>query len=173
MIKKAVLALVAVLVLVGGYAYLSTRGDKSVKGNEDFGRVAVGETLKPFTLKDQFDRLHTLSEDTKKIIFVFKKDPGHVVRSYLNRQKNDYLQSRHILFVADISKMPAIIREYAAMPDLRKRDYAVLTVYNQELAAKFKNAEEETKIMVADLDRFKVTAIRFVETEEELGKLID
>ena len=165
MIKKAVLALVAVLVLVGGYAYLSTRGDKSVKGNEDFGRVAVGETLKPFTLKDQFDRLHTLSEDTKKIIFVFKKDPGHVVRSYLNRQKNDYLQSRHILFVADISKMPAIIREYAAMPDL--------TVYNQELAAKFKNAEEETKIMVADLDRFKVTAIRFVETEEELGKLID
>lgn len=173
MMKKVLSAVLAVLILAGGYAYLSTRGDKSVKGNEEFGRVAVGETLKPFTLKDQFDRLHTLREDTKKIIFVFKKDPGHVVRSYLNRQKDDYLESRRILFVADISKMPAVIREYAAMPDLRKRDYAVLTVYNRVLASKFKNEKEETKIMVADLERFRVTAIRFVETEEELGELID
>lgn len=171
--KKVLLAVLAVLILAGGYAYVSTRGDKSVKGNEDFGRVAVGETLKPFTLKDQFDRLHTLTADTKKIIFVFKKEPGHVVRSYLNRQKDDYLASRHILFVADISKMPAVIREYAAMPDLRQRSYAILTLYNQELASKFKHEKEETKIMVADLDRFHVTAIHFVETEEELGKLID
>ncbi len=173
MIKKAVLGLLAMVILVGGYAYLSTRGDKSVQGNEGFGRVAVGETLKPFTLKDQFDRLHTLTEETQRIIFVFKKDPGHIVRSYLNRQQDDYLQSRHILFVADISKMPAVIREYAAMPDLRKRDYPVLIVYNKALAEKFKEAGEETKIMVADLDRFRVTAIRFVETEAELGKLID
>ena len=171
--KKVLLAVLAVLILAGGYAYLSTRGDKSVKGNEAFGRVAVGETLKPFTLRDQFDRLHTLTEDTKKIIFVFKKDPGHVVRSYLNRQDDGYLASRNILFVADISKMPAVIREYAAMPDLRQRGYAILTVYNRELAAKFKDEKEETKIMVADLDRFHVTAIRFAETEEELEKLID
>ncbi len=171
--KKVLLGVAVVLILAGGYAYLSTRGDKSVKGNEGFGRVAVGETLTPFTLKDQFDRLHTLTEDTKKIIFVFKKDPGHVVRGYLNRQKDDYLESRHILFVADISKMPAVIREYAAMPDLRQRDYAILTLYNQELAAKFKNEQEEAKIMVADLDRFHVTAIRFAETEEALKALID
>ncbi len=171
--KKVLLGVAIVLILAGGYAYLSTRGDKSVKGNEGFGRVAVGETLTPFTLKDQFDRLHTLTEDTKKIIFVFKKDPGHVVRGYLNRQKDDYLESRHILFVADISKMPAVIREYAAMPDLRQRDYAILTLYNQELAAKFKNEQEEAKIMVADLDRFHVTAIRFAETEEALKALID
>ena len=171
--KKVLLGVAVVLILAGGYAYLSTRGDKSVKGNEGFGRVAVGETLTPFTLKDQFDRLHTLTEDTKKIIFVFKKDPGHVVRGYLNRQKDDYLESRHILFVADISKMPAVIREYAAMPDLRQRDYAILTLYNQELAAKFKNEQEEAKIMVADLDRFHVTAIHFAETEEALKALID
>jgi hypothetical protein len=173
MIKKILLTFVVILALLGGYAYLSTRGDKSVKGNEGFGRVALGETLSPFTLKDQFDRLHTLTEETKKVIFVFKKDPGHVVRSYLNRQKDNYLQSRRILFVADISKMPAVIREYAAMPDLRKRDYPVLTVYNQGLAAKFKQEKEETKIMVADLDRFRVTALHFAETEEELGRLID
>ena len=171
--KKVLLGVAVVLILAGGYAYLSTRGDKSVKGNEGFGRVAVGETLAPFTLKDQFDRLHTLTEDTKKIIFVFKKDPGHVVRGYLNRQKDDYLESRHILFVADISKMPAVIREYVAMPDLRQRDYAILTLYNQELAAKFKNVQEASKIMVADLDRFHVTAIRFAETEEALKALID
>jgi len=173
MIKKITGVLVALLLLAGGYGYWSTRGDKSVKGNEAFGRVAVGEVLAPFTLKDQFDKLHTLTDETKKIIFVFKKEPGHVVRSYLNRQKDDYLQSRHILFVADISKMPAMIREYAAMPDLRQRSYPVLIVYNEALSQKFKEGNDLTKIMVADLDRRRVTAIRYATTEEELGRLID
>lgn len=171
--KKVILAVVGVLVLVVGYAYLSTKGDKSVKGNESFPKIAVEETLTPFTLKDQFSKLHSLSAQTKKVIFVFKKDSGHVVRGYLNQQKDDYLQSRDILFVADISKMPAMIREYVAMPDLRERDYPVLIVYNQDLANKFKNEKEQEKIMVADIDNFQVKAIRFVNTEVELAELID
>ena len=173
MIKKIIGVLAAVLLLAGGYGYWSTRGDKSVKGNEAFTRVAVGEVLATFTLKDQFDKLHTLTDETKKVVFVFKKEPGHVVRSYLNRQKDDYLQSRHTLFVADISKMPAMIREYVAMPDLRQRSYPVLIVYNEALSQKFKGENDLTKIMVADLDRRRVTAIRFAATEEELGRLID
>jgi len=173
MIKKILGTLAAVLILAGGYGYWSTREDKSVKGNEAFGRLAVGEVLAPFTLKDQFDKLHTLTDKTKRIIFVFKKEPGHVVRGYLNRQKDDYLSSRDILFVADISKMPAMIREYVAMPDLRQRSYPMLIVYNEALSQKFKGENDLTKIMVVDLDRRRVTAIRFVDTEEELGRLID
>ncbi len=173
MIKKVLGVIIAVLLLAAGYGYWSTRGDKSVKGNEAFTRVAVGEVLTPFTLKDQFDKFHMLKDETKKIIFVFKKEPGHVVRSYLNRQEDDYLQSRNTLFVADISKMPAMIREYVAMPDLRQRSYPVLIVYNEALSQKFKGTNDLTKIMVADLDHRRVTAIRFADTEEELGKLID
>jgi len=173
MIKKIIGVLAVVLVLVGGYGYWSTREDKSVKGNEAFTRIAVGEVLPPFSLRDQFDKLHSLTDETKRVIFVFKKEPAHIVRSYLNRQGDDYLQSRHTLFVADTSKMPAMIREYVAMPDLRQRSYPVLIVYNQTLAQKFKEGKDLTKIMVADLDRRRVTAIRFATTEEELGRLID
>lgn len=171
--KKIVLAIVVVLVLVVGFAYLSTKGDKSVKGNESFPKIVVEETLTPLTLKDQFGKLHSLKETTKKIIFVFKKDSGHVVRGYLNKQKDNYLESRNILFVADTSKMPAMIREYVAMPDLRERDYPVLVVYNQTLANKFKNEKEQEKIMVAELENFQVTAVHFVSTEKELAELID
>ncbi len=171
--KKVVLVIVAVLVLVVGYAYLSTKGDRSVKGNESFPKIALKETLTPLTLKDQFGELHSLKETTKKIIFVFKKDSGHVARGYLNKQKDNYLESRDIIFIADTSKMPAMIREYVAMPDLRERDYPVLVVYNQTLASKFKNEKEQEKIMVADIENFKVTAIHFVSTEDELAKLID
>ena len=173
MIKSILGTLAAVLILAGGYGYWSTREDKSVKGNDAFKRLAVGEVLAPFTLKDQFDKLHTLTDETKKIIFVFKKEPGHVVRSYLNRQKDDYLPSRSALFVADISKMPAMIREYAAMPDLRQRSYPVLIVYNETLSQKFKGENDLTKIMIVDLDRRHVTAIRYAATEEALGRLID
>jgi len=173
MIKKIIGMVVLVLLLAGGYGYWSTRGDKSVKGNEGFSRLAVGEVLSPFSLRDQFDTLHTLTDGTKKIIFVFTKGTGHVVRNYLNRQKDDYLQSRGILFVADISKMPSMIREYIAMPDLRKRSYAVLIVYSEALSQKFKAANDLTKIMVVELDRRRVTAIRYAATEEELVGLID
>jgi len=171
--KKILVILVLVIAVILGYGYMSTKEDKSVKGNEGVKELKIGEKLAPFTLKDQFDKLHTLSESTKKIIFVFKKDTGHLVRNYLNQQKDNYLQKRDILFVADISKMPAMIREYIAMPDLRKRKYPVLIVYNQELAAKFKNEKEQNKIMIVELDHFIVKNIKFITTEEELKKEID
>jgi hypothetical protein len=168
MVKKIALTLFLIVLIIVGYMYISTRGDKSVQGNEGFNEVSVGVTLKPFKLKDQFDKLHSLKKDTKKIIFVFKKDTGHLVRNYLNKQKDDYLENRDILFIADISKMPAMIREYVAMPDLKQRDYPVMIVYNQELSNKFKKGKEHEKVMIVELDNYNVKDIKYITSEDEL-----
>ena len=171
--KKFLLILILIILVLFGYGYISTKGDKSVKGNEKVKEIKVGERLEPFTLKDQFDKLHTLNESVKRIVFVFKKDTGHLVRNFLNKQKDNYLQERDAIFIADISKMPAMIREYIAMPDLRKRKYPVLIVYNQDLAAKFKDEKEQDKIMIVELDHFIVKSIKFITTEDELKEQLN
>ena len=75
-----------------------------------FSQVIVGEKIKQFKVNDQFDTPQMIQESTEKIIFVFSKDKGHEVRNFLDKQSDDYLKSKNILFVADVSKMPSIIR---------------------------------------------------------------
>jgi len=135
--------------------------------------IKVGAKIDIFTLKDQFDKPQTLKQDTKKIIFVFKKPVDHTVREYLNAQKNDYLIKRKIVFVADVSPMPSLIRDYIALPDLRKRDYSISLMYDENFANLFKYSNRAEEIMILTLDNLVVKEVKFVKTAKELQSEID
>ncbi len=135
--------------------------------------ITVGKTLQNITLKDQFDKPVSLSKDTKKIVFVFKKASGHTARGLLDSKPDDYLLNKHVAFIADISGMPSIIASMFAIPDFQKHKYPVMLIKNEDIAEKFKNEKYEDYITIIDLNNFKITDITLVSTAAQLEKILN
>ncbi len=136
-------------------------------------KIVIGAKMEAFTLNDQFEKPHTLDEKTKKIIFVFTKATGHMVKGYLNTKPVDYLQKRDIAFVADVSPMPSIIRNMFAIPDLQEHEYPVWLILDEAVAAGYKPEKESEKVMIITLDNLNVSGVKFVATEADIKAAID
>jgi hypothetical protein len=170
MIKKIILGLfVVIIVAVVG---LFTINGKDNYDPTKYSAVAtnginIGSKIE-FTLPDQFDKPHSLTNKTKKLIVVFAKSTGHTVKDYLNKQDRNYLIERDTLFVADISPMPTVIRNTFALPDLRKSPYSVILIYDENISKSLKNKEAEDKIAIVKLKDKKVIDVKYITTTNEL-----
>lgn len=148
---------------------LSGCGNKEVTPHEkvtiEKGQIApgliVGSNIE-LALNDQFDKAHKIEESTKKVIFVFTKATGHLVKQFFNTQSEDFMQKRDIQFVADVSPMPSLILEYAALPDLKKHKYPIMLIRDEKIAPNFKNDANSEAIMIVNLDKLRVTNVKFV-----------
>jgi len=138
-----------------------------------FSDIKVGNKLVDFTLDDQFDKKHSLTDETKKVIFVCSKPAGHIVREYLKAQSVDYLPSRHIIFIADVSGMPSLIYKMFALPDFKDSPYSILLILKKENASKFRNEKRKDDIMVLSLDHKTITKIEYFNNEKDFVKAID
>ncbi len=171
-----VLALAAVITLFSG----CSKSDETPVSTEvvvvESGVIApnitIGEPMKHTIFTDQFDKEHNVA-DANKVIFAFKKDMGHIVTDLLKSQPDDYLSSKNIFFVADMSKMPSLIYKMAVLPDLEDLKYPILTILDEEKGAGYINANEGNRIMVVNLDKGKVTQVTFLATTEDLVKEIE
>ena len=169
MLKKIILLLVAVVLIGGGTFYVLNSKD-NYDGSQYSAAVpaafTVGSTL-DFTLPDQHGKKHTLTNDTKKLIFTFEKDASHIMKDFLKQEEKGYLNNQSALYVADISTAPVFIRNAFILPDLQKSTYPVLLIYEEEVAKNFRYDSKKEAIKVVTLDNKKVTNIQFVSTLKE------
>ncbi len=176
--KKILLGLLVLIVIaVGGLfaingrsSYDPTRYHLSVTPeNKPFG---IGSSI-AFTLPDQFDNPHTLPKDTRKLIFVFTKETGHIFRTWMGEHESaDYLSKRHTVAVADVSGMPTVILNTFAMPDFRKSAYPILLIYDKQMAQRLKEGQAVDKVIVMTLKEGEVVRIDHADTPEALDKLL-
>jgi len=173
MIKKTILTVVLLLVIAGGAFFFmnSTDNYDASKYSATASTIAAGESI-DFTLPDQFDKAHTLSGDTKTLVFTFAKATSHIVRDFLQAQPADYLSSRDALYIADISPMPTVIRNAFAMPDLKKSAYPVILIYDGAIAAKFRDEAQKNAIMIVSLENKKITTVKFADDADTLKALL-
>ncbi len=144
-----------------------------VKTGEISSGIIVGKELAPFKLKDQFDKEHTLTADVKKVIFVFTKPTGHIMKVYMGERKNDYLTSRNITFIADISGMPTMIANMFAIPDMKESKYPILLIKEKENAKRFRNEEQKNAVMIISLENKIIKSVKFVTNDVDLKNEID
>jgi len=176
-LKKILLGLIALIVIAAGVLF-GVNGKSNYDAakysltitpeNQPFG---VGSTI-DYILPDQFDKSHKLSTTTKKLIFAFTKDTGHIIKVFMMEKPEGFLEERNAVIVADISAMPVVIQNTFALPDLRKSNYSMMLIYDKEMAKKLKEGQEATKVIVMTLDNKKVTKVELADSEEALGKLL-
>ena len=103
--------------------------------------LEVGERLAPWTLLDQYDQAFTLDNRTTTLLVARDMDGAKLIKQALKDQPKGYLEARHVVFVADIQRMPALIAKMFAVPAMRDYSYRVLLDREGRVASRYPGAE--------------------------------
>jgi hypothetical protein len=127
-----------------------------------FADLKVGDTFPTLTLVDQFDeKVELPKEGSLKLLLSFEKDVSAGIKTFLEGKEKNFLTDNNIVYISDISKMPSFITKWFALPKMKKFDFKVALIYDEEAGDEL-NAEEG-KVSVISLQDNKITAIEFVE----------
>ena len=173
--KKLILGVITTLLLFNGCGNkkLEDKEKVTINSGEISSGIVVGKELQAFTFKDQFGKDTSLESSTKKVMFAFTKPTGHLTKMYMSDKKPDYLSSRDILFIADISGMPSLIAKMFAIPDMQESKYPMLLIKEKEKALRFRNEKHKNAVMIITLKNKIVQNVKFVTNEQDLKKEID
>ncbi|MDY0117702.1 MAG: hypothetical protein RBR59_09010 [Sulfurimonadaceae bacterium] len=162
--KKMMLALAFVLTFIG------CSSKETVALNVP--QIVVGNSMEELTLNDQFDKPHSVKAETQKIIFAFSKQTGHDCNDFLATKSKEYLAAKKILFVADISNAPSLVRSMFIAPGLKDFEHTILVLDEKETATKLRPDGDLEKIVVVSLEEYVIKDIAYLATVKELEELV-
>ncbi|MBE0497085.1 MAG: hypothetical protein IBX45_11770 [Campylobacterales bacterium] len=138
-----------------------------------FGHAKIlnqGEAIPPFSLPDQFDKVHQVNSRDFKVLFVaFEKEVAVLFNTLLQSKPTSFLQEHKALFISDIHEMPLFITKMFALPKMREYPYPVLLMYEKREVF----PQKENAITVIHIDKNAITHIHFVAGEEEIKAMLD
>lgn len=130
--------------------------------------LVVTKSVASLKLNDQNEVPQTITADTKKIVFAFSKDIGHTCNDFFATKEPSYLADNKVVFVADVSSAPSLVRSMFIIPGLKDFKHTVLVMDDKTLAASYKADMESEKIVVVSVDNQIITDIKAVNTTAEL-----
>lgn len=120
-----------------------------------------------FELTDQFDKKHTVNSDVKTMIVSFEKGTSADLNDFLATKEKGFLEANNAVFIADISGMPSIITKIFALPKMKKYNYNILLITDEE-DKRF--LQQEEKLTVYKLNNGIVTSVQYI-TKEDIPSL--
>lgn len=127
--------------------------------------------LNNFEFKTQNNEIVTIAKETKVVIVTFEKETGKLINDYLNEQDLEYLQTHHVVFIADMSSMPSIVISMFALPKLQKYNHPIYVNYNDGFNTVVPHKEDSATLLF--IENTKIKEILYVATQEELKKAIE
>ncbi len=110
-----------------------------------------GERLLPWTLLDQFDKAYTLDQQARILLVSRNMTGAKLLKAALEEKPKGFLEARQAVFVADVSRMPAVISTLFAVPAMRDYNYRVLLDSQSRVASRYPAAEDQ--VLWLDLER--------------------
>lgn len=110
-----------------------------------------GERLLPWTLLDQFDKAYTLDQQARILLVARNMTGAKLLKAALEEKPKGFLEARQAVFVADVSRMPAVISTLFAVPAMRDYNYRVLLDSQSRVASRYPAAEDQ--LLWLDIDR--------------------
>lgn len=124
------------------------------------------ETLSKAELKNQFEETVKIDESVQWIIFTGDKNASEKIKKVLEEIKTtDFVKAKG-MYVADISKMPAMISKMFAIPAMRDYDFKV--VLDQEGNVTKSWPQKEGHATLIELDKLNIKSTQFLSTETEI-----
>ncbi len=110
-----------------------------------------GERLLPWTLLDQFDKAYTLDQQARILLVARNMAGAKLLKAALEEKQKGFLETRQAVFVADVSRMPAVVSTLFAVPAMRDYNYRVLLDSQSRVASRYPAAEDQ--VLWLDIDR--------------------
>ncbi len=120
-------------------------------------------TIHQLEYKDQWGNVVQITGQTKWIIYIKDMESQKKVRNYLENQKEPqkFLDEHQIVIIANIYKMPTLIKKYIAIPRMQKYSYKLLLVNEDNPEKDF--PFEQGKITVIKLNNLIVEEFKIIE----------
>ena len=123
--------------------------------------VKVGDAFPVFNLQDQFEvKMQVPTKGKVTLILSFEKDVSSEVKTFIDTQKKNYLEDNHIMYISDISPMPSLITSLFALPKMKKFNFRVALINEDNVADVI--PREEGKVTRITLQNNHIKSIEFV-----------
>ncbi len=137
-------------------------------GAEPYG---VGDVLPALSLEDQHGEAHTLDASVRVVLFSRDMDGGKVIQAALADNGAALLERHAGAYLADVSRMPGLVRRLIAKPRMRKRPYLMWLDEEGEATADFPSREGLPTLLF--LEDLRVLRVEHPETPEALRQGLD
>ena len=129
--------------------------------------LGVGDRVSPFQLDDPHDAVHEIDDSVRAIVFSRDMDGGDFIKQAMKGRDGEFLSERGLVYIADISGMPALVTRLFALPSMRRRGYPLLLDRDGSLTADLPDAAgQATRIR---LDSLRVTRVAHFDASETLA----
>ncbi|MFV3307243.1 FAD/FMN-containing dehydrogenase [Pseudomonas sp. NY15181] len=128
-------------------------------------------TASGWTLLDQFDKPYTANAELRIVLIARDMTGSKLVKSALDGRPAGYLEARHGVFVADISRMPGAISAMFAVPAMRDYSYRVLLDRDARIATRF-SAQPEV-VTWLQVEQGRVVDTRRFDNAEALRQALE
>jgi hypothetical protein len=132
---------------------------------------AEGRRIEAITLPDQHGEPRAIDASVHAVLFSRDMGGGGVLKQALGDAGAALLERSGAIYVADVSRMPAMIRSLFAMPGLRRRGYPILIDAEGAATAEFPSEPERGTLVV--LDDLRVESVRHFERAGELRDALE
>lgn len=129
--------------------------------------VELGERLAPWT----FDQAYTLDNQAQVLLVARSMDAAKQVDAALQGQPKGYLEARHVVFVADIQRMPRLIAKLFAVPAMQAYNYRVMLDRDARIAPRYPAPVD--KVLWLQLEDGKLVARHEYASATELRRALE
>jgi hypothetical protein len=128
--------------------------------------LQAGTRISAFAIPDQHGREHRVDERVAAILFARDMDASRQIDAAL-RERGATLEDGRVVWISDLSRMPALITRFVAIPSMRGRPYRMLLDRDGAMTRDFPSAKG--KITLLRLEGLRVTAIDQVDSAASLA----
>ncbi len=130
-----------------------------------------GNELPPLRLNDQHDKALVVGPATRILLFTAEKPASDLVIKVLNAKATGSPELSGVVYVADISAMPAAIARLFALPKLRELAFPVGLA--RDAAAVADLPRRPGSVSILHLKGGRVTQLGFAQTEDQLRRAME
>jgi len=135
-----------------------------------FAELKLGDGFPVYNLVDQFDKKVVVKQEgNTTLILSFQKSVSSGIKKYIDSKDKNFLEDNSIMYISDISIMPSFITSMFALPKMKKFDFKVALIYDDDVGDII--PREEDKVTVMKLEHNGITSIEFV-APKELDKFL-
>ncbi|WP_458129887.1 hypothetical protein [Pseudomonas sp. Z2-11] len=117
-----------------------------------------------WTLLDQNDKAYTLNDSAQVLLIARSMSAAELLDAAMEGQPEGYLEARHIVYVADIEKMPSLIK-IVAVPAMRSAKYRIMLDQDGRVASRY-GGDRDTVQWLALNNGAVVSEQRFADAEK-------
>lgn len=133
--------------------------------------LEAGAELPPLRLNDQHDKPLLIGPATRILLFTAEKPASDLVIKVLSAKATGSPEQSGVVYVADISAMPAAIARLFALPKLRELSFPVGLA--RDAAAVADLPRRAGSVSILHLKGGRVTKLQFVQTEAQLLQALE